>query len=72
MKNKYAFHHHFQILMSVRILRSMIVMRPMDYALIPMDPISVAVIPDTVGMESPALVSQPNKSVNVMILHICY
>ena len=44
--------------MSVTILRSMTVMRPMDYALIPMDPISVAVIQDTVGMESPALVSE--------------
>ena len=47
--------------MSVRILCSMTVMRPVDYALIPMDPISVAVKQDTVGMESPALVSEPNK-----------
>ena len=56
--------------MSVRILCSMTVMRPMDCALIPMDPISVAVIQDTVGMESLqdtvgmesfALVSEPNK-----------
>ena len=37
-------------------------MRPMDYALIPMDPISVAVKQDTVGMESTVLVSEPNKS----------
>ena len=44
--------------MSVRILRLMTVIRPMGYALIPMDPISVAVKQDTVGMESPALVSQ--------------
>ena len=36
----------------------MTVMRPMDYALIPMDPISVAVIQGTVEMESPALVSK--------------
>ena len=51
-------HFLFQILMSVRILYSMTVMRPMDYALIPMDPISVAVNQDTVGMESTALVSE--------------
>ena len=35
-------------------------MRTMDFALIPMDPISVAVKQDTVGMESTALVSEHN------------
>ena len=45
--------------MNARMLWTTSVMKSMDYALIPMDPISVAVKWDTVVMESPALVSGP-------------
>ena len=45
-----------QILMSVR--ETMTAMKSMDYALIPMDPISVAVKWDSVVMEPRALVSE--------------
>ena len=45
--------------MNARMLWTMTAMRSMDYALIPMDPISVAVKWDIVVMEGHAMVSGP-------------